>query len=301
MTINSTLKDLNKVILIADDDDELKENLITLFKRIAPLSTCVSTSDGQGALEAIKKRKFDLLILDLLMPKMDGKGLVESLVNIEQAHRPSFLLVISGTIQGGLRRIGKTTFLPKPFSSDDIQNYLLSTFQVSPNTVETERKSNPELYCFSLGVATALETLCSTHSTKTLHVEKSASLPVTPTDGAADITIESAICYSDSQIVLNIRMEKKTFLRIIARMLGEPHIEIKPELHTAAAEFNAQVIELVKTGKSKTFQNPLSVVHTVIVGDRHTTSVFGKTIGFGETLETDVGAVSLSIYEADLT
>lgn len=297
--MSPALSDLDKIILIADDDEDLKENLTTLIKRIAPKTTCICVADGQGALEAIKARKFDLLILDLLMPKLDGKGLIESLVGIEKIHRPSFLLVISGSIQGGTRRIGKTTFLPKPFSTNEIQNYFLTTFDVSLESetkAETTTKANPELECFSQGVAQTLENLCSTPSTTS---GKSAKPSQSSEISTADITIQSTLAYPKSQVSFNLQMEKTTFLRIIARMLGEPHIEIKPELFTSAAEFNSQIVEFVRQGNSPVFKNPQSVIHTVMTGDKHRICVRGNTAGFTESFKTDVGTIVFNIAAVD--
>lgn len=300
--LTQPLQELQKEILIADDDEELKENLIHVIKRIAPKFNCHCVDDGQRALEAIQAKKYDVLILDLMMPKMDGKGLVESLVGVEQYHRPSFLLVISGSIQGGIRRIGKTTFLPKPFSTEDLQNYFTSIFEASvaaPQPRQTTQQPKSNVAVFSLAVEQALEGLCSTQSTRSKRTETNTSPNNFQLGALADITIESTLCYAKMLVRYSLRMEKNTFLRIIARMLGEPHIEIKPELYTAAAELSSQIIEFLKQANTPDFQDPLATFHNVTVGSQHQSQMLSESTGYTEVFQTDVGAITFSLTAMD--
>ncbi len=57
-------------ILIADDDPQLVR-LIALTLLLEGYEVLVA-SDGQQALEQIKAQKPDLVLLDVMMPKMDG-------------------------------------------------------------------------------------------------------------------------------------------------------------------------------------------------------------------------------------
>lgn len=60
----------NKKILIADDEPDFVE-LISMRLEVNGFEV-VAAKDGQEAIDKTKKEKPDLLILDLMMPKLDG-------------------------------------------------------------------------------------------------------------------------------------------------------------------------------------------------------------------------------------
>lgn len=63
-------------ILIAEDD----KNIQLLVKaRLKPHYTVVCTNDGQEALDIIESQRIDLLIADIMMPRMDGFRLVQTI------------------------------------------------------------------------------------------------------------------------------------------------------------------------------------------------------------------------------
>ena len=64
-------------ILLAEDDGELRQ----LFQHVLTKNgyTAVGVSNGLEALEALERGYFDLLISDIMMPKMDGYELVRSI------------------------------------------------------------------------------------------------------------------------------------------------------------------------------------------------------------------------------
>ncbi|MCD9021307.1 response regulator transcription factor [Cohnella silvisoli] len=59
-----------KKILIVDDDREIA-NLIDIYLRNEGFETA-QAHDGEGALELLSLQEFHLLVLDIMMPKMDG-------------------------------------------------------------------------------------------------------------------------------------------------------------------------------------------------------------------------------------
>jgi CheY-like chemotaxis protein len=64
-------------ILIADDDPDILESIITVLK--SQPYRLRTARDGRQCLEFVRKRVPDLLILDLLMPKMDGFAVMREL------------------------------------------------------------------------------------------------------------------------------------------------------------------------------------------------------------------------------
>lgn len=64
-------------ILVAEDDTELQQ----LFCRVLSRNgfTAIGVPDGQAALDALEHEYIDLIVSDIMMPKMDGYTLVRSL------------------------------------------------------------------------------------------------------------------------------------------------------------------------------------------------------------------------------
>lgn len=67
-----------KVVSI-DDNQEVRENLKAYFKSCPDLEFVGEAENGQEGYELIKAKRPDAVILDIVMPKMDGLGLLEKL------------------------------------------------------------------------------------------------------------------------------------------------------------------------------------------------------------------------------
>ena len=62
-------------ILIAEDEKSIARALELKLSHEGFAVTCVS--DGASALEVLKREKFDLILTDIVMPKVDGFGVLE--------------------------------------------------------------------------------------------------------------------------------------------------------------------------------------------------------------------------------
>ena len=77
--------DEKKRALVVDDDDPIRTMLAKVVER---QNLRVDTArDGEEAIERIDANGYDVILLDLMMPKVDGYGVLQHL----QAHRPDML------------------------------------------------------------------------------------------------------------------------------------------------------------------------------------------------------------------
>ena len=113
-----TLRPPNQIgsILVADDD---ANNRDMLARRLRRLGHSVSVaSHGREVIEEVRSGSFDLLLLDIVMPEMDGYGVLEHLRNNPP---PSSLPVIVLSASDDSERVarciemGAEDYLPKPF------------------------------------------------------------------------------------------------------------------------------------------------------------------------------------------
>lgn len=110
-----------KKILLVDDD----ETNLELFEALLKTAGCLvlKARDGIEALDRFDKYRPDLVIVDLMMPRLNGLELCARLRRNPDA-RNIPILVLSGLDETATRQnainTGATDFLAKPFKADDL-------------------------------------------------------------------------------------------------------------------------------------------------------------------------------------
>ena len=101
-------------ILVADDDANIRE-LVCLFLRNDGFET-VEAVDGHQALTLYKQRSIDLVVLDIMMPIMDGWALCRELRQMN-ADLPLLMLTARGETWEKVKgfELGTDDYLTKPF------------------------------------------------------------------------------------------------------------------------------------------------------------------------------------------
>ncbi len=104
-------------ILVVDDSEVLRR--IVVFNLVRNGYTVSEASDGEEALQKLKESTPDLVILDIMMPKMNGFEVLKVMKQDENLSKvPVIMLTAKGgenDLQEGLK-LGADIFLTKPFS-----------------------------------------------------------------------------------------------------------------------------------------------------------------------------------------
>ncbi len=106
-------------ILVVDDNED---NRYTLVRRLAKegYTDVVTASNGREALDKLESREFDLVLLDIMMPEMDGYTVLEHLrVSGDLARLPVIVISALDEFDSVVRCIemGAEDYLPKPFNA----------------------------------------------------------------------------------------------------------------------------------------------------------------------------------------
>ncbi len=78
-------------VLVADDDQSIRQLLGTIVRREGLQVDCVV--DGGAAIEKLKKHEYAVILLDLMMPRVDGFGVIEYLKQNTPHHKPVILVI----------------------------------------------------------------------------------------------------------------------------------------------------------------------------------------------------------------
>jgi DNA-binding NtrC family response regulator len=118
-------------ILVVDDEKNIR---LMLSQSLASDSMTVETAvNAEEALQKLAESNYDLMLLDLRMPGMDGMQMLER-VRAEKPDLPVILLTAHGTVETAVKamRGGAVNFLQKPFSPREIREAVEKALQGRP-------------------------------------------------------------------------------------------------------------------------------------------------------------------------
>jgi DNA-binding response OmpR family regulator len=110
-----------KKILLVDDEESLVQLLSERLKFNG--YEVITASDGQEGFEKAKKEKPDLILLDVMMPHMDGYQVCR-LLKFDQRYKDIPIIMLTARTQEIDKKTGKETgadaYITKPFESQDL-------------------------------------------------------------------------------------------------------------------------------------------------------------------------------------
>ncbi len=107
-------------ILIIEDEEKIANSL---KKGLQQENHVVDIAyDGEDGYDLASGEKYDLIILDLMLPKMDGLTICKKLREEDGVKTPILMLTAKGSIEEKVTglNIGADDYLPKPFSFDEL-------------------------------------------------------------------------------------------------------------------------------------------------------------------------------------
>ncbi|MGL5615611.1 MAG: sporulation transcription factor Spo0A [Sarcina sp.] len=130
-------------VLIADDNKEFCNILNDYLLNQRDIVVVGIAKDGIEALELIEEKKPDLVVLDIIMPYLDGLGVLERLNSTSFEKVPS-VIVLSAVGQDKITQraitLGANYYVVKPFDMDVFTKRIRQMFN---NTISSEDQSRP--------------------------------------------------------------------------------------------------------------------------------------------------------------
>ncbi|NLD46813.1 MAG: sporulation transcription factor Spo0A [Clostridiaceae bacterium] len=107
-------------VLIADDNTEFSDLLKDYMGQYEDISVVGIATDGLQALEMIVSKEPEVVVLDIIMPNLDGIGVLEKLSMMQLERRPLFIM---------LSAIGQDVFIQKAVSLG-AEYYIIKPFDI---------------------------------------------------------------------------------------------------------------------------------------------------------------------------
>lgn len=115
-------------VLIADDNPRMVSALETVLQQDSEIAVVGTAEDGIEALKKIEETKPDLLLLDLIMPKLDGIGVLERICQARESTKQPEVIVISAISQERVTEsafsLGAAYYLLKPFDNEVVLKHV---------------------------------------------------------------------------------------------------------------------------------------------------------------------------------
>ena len=113
------MADSRKRVLVVDDEPGVRESVRILLSADYDVST---VSSGDTALDAIQRERPHLVLLDIVMPGMDGMELLER-VRMTEPGLPVVMLTATKTVKTAVAamKLGAFDYLQKPFDVDELR------------------------------------------------------------------------------------------------------------------------------------------------------------------------------------
>lgn len=112
-----------KKILIIEDNPEVRENTSEILS-LANYSV-ISAENGKAGVDLAQREKPDLIICDIMMPELDGYGVLHILSKNEQTSGIPFIFLTAKAEKNDIRKgmdLGADDYLTKPFDDTDLLN-----------------------------------------------------------------------------------------------------------------------------------------------------------------------------------
>jgi DNA-binding response OmpR family regulator len=114
---------MKKKILLIEDNPEVRENTSEILDLAG--YTVVAAPNGKVGVELAQKENPDLIICDIMMPELDGYGVLHIISKNEQTANIPFIFLTAKTEKTDVRKgmnLGADDYLTKPFDDTDLLN-----------------------------------------------------------------------------------------------------------------------------------------------------------------------------------
>jgi two-component system chemotaxis response regulator CheY len=117
-------------ILVADDTEPVRSSVISILREMG-FSNISEAKDGVEALAELKRKRYDLLLCDRNMPKLDGMSLIRIMRSDVDLKDVVIFMLTADTEKGHVieaKALGVNDYIVKPFTADIVTSKIEGVF-----------------------------------------------------------------------------------------------------------------------------------------------------------------------------
>ena len=129
-------------VILADANEEFRELLRGSIEKTDEFEVVGVAGDGMSALKLVTEKKPELLIADILLPELDGFGLIDRLASLDE--RPSTLIVSAlyrDSIVAQAMERDVAFFMPKPCETESLLERMRQALGMEALAEESEAQA----------------------------------------------------------------------------------------------------------------------------------------------------------------
>ena len=147
-------------VVIADDNKEFGDILSEFLGNQEDFEVVGVGRDGNEAIDLIIENKPDMVILDIIMPHLDGLGALEKLIEIDFSPRP-LIIILSAVGQEKITQralaLGAEYYVVKPFDFDVLLSRLRQFKDLNNRVIRASDINNGNTHSSNQGIRKNLE------------------------------------------------------------------------------------------------------------------------------------------------
>ena len=128
---------LRTKIMLVDDNDQLRGILKEYFQRQDDIEVVGEAADGESALQILENAEVDVMILDIIIPYMDGFSVLERIKAIDSNKRPKVIMLSALGQEEIIRRccnLDAKYYMVKPFDLSVLHKRIQTVAGIENNT-----------------------------------------------------------------------------------------------------------------------------------------------------------------------
>lgn len=136
-----------KKILVIEDEPEMRRNLLTILK--LEKFAALGAENGRAGLELVERERPDLILCDVMMPELDGRGVLAALRESEATASIPFIFLTAKGEKTDLRsgmNLGADDYLTKPVAKADLLHAIAARLRRSEQQSPREFKPDFSSY-----------------------------------------------------------------------------------------------------------------------------------------------------------
>lgn len=118
--------------LVVDDSKLVRQIVISVFAQIGGVEVD-EAENGADALEKLTKNKYDIVMLDWMMPKMTGEQVLREIRGVAGPNKDVPVIMVTAEVERkkiiGLASLGISGYVTKPFTSESLEGHIKAVLE----------------------------------------------------------------------------------------------------------------------------------------------------------------------------